>query len=584
VNLSDSELWNVYLPPFAAAVRAGAGSVMAAYTPLNGVPAAANRWLLEDVLRRQWNFQGFVVSDSESVKHLVTQGLAADARDAAARALNAGLDMEMAYAQRPGDTAFSQLPQALAAGLVSQRQLDDAVRRVLMTKARLGLFDNPYVDPERARNLQRDPGSRALARQAAERGAVLLKNAAPGAAATAAAATAKPLLPLAADRLHAIAVLGPLADSRRDTLGPWVFQGANRDDAVTVLAGIRARAGVGVRVDYAPGVQIPERTFGSPFDALLPPEPRPAAFDAHAEFERALALARRADVAVLVLGESQNQVGENASRSTLAFAGDQQRLLEAVVATGKPVVLLVMSARPLDLRWAEAHVPAILMLWYPGVEGGAAAASLLFGDAVPGGKLPYNWPRDVGQIPMPYAQLLSQAPESAGQRYWNEASTPLYPFGYGLSYASFSFSNPRVDRARINVGDTVTASIDVRNTGAMRATETVQLYLHQRFGSSARPRRELKGFQRIALAPGETRTVQFRLGPDELRYWSAARREWVLEPSLFDIWLGGDANAAASVRFEVVSAPVRQGRDAFRPPERHGRRFDAGGLVNEAGR
>lgn len=570
VNLSDNELWNVYLPPFQAAVRAGAGNIMSAYMGLNGVPAAANRWLLTDVLRRDWRFEGFVVSDADGVKNLVTHGLAFDLQDAAARALNAGLDMEMAFAWHLEDAAFTRLPAALKAGQITRAQLDAAVRRVLTIKMRMGLFDNPYVDPRAAARFANFSPHRELARQAAQRSAVLLRNdvlfrndmtrhddtGEPDAAKSRAQNTSgTALLPLSAQRLRSIAVVGPLADSHRDILGPWVFHQADRNNALSVLAGIRAKIaekGAPARVDYAPGVEMPERVFPSPFDQLFPPEPKPEPFDVRAEFDKAVTLAQHADVAIVVLGESQNQVGENASRSSLSFPGDQQRLLEAVAATGTPVVLVVMSARPLDLRWAKEHVPAILDIWYPGIEGGAATANLLFGDAVPGGRLPFNWPRDVGQVPIPYAQLLSQAPDAAGRRYWNEESTPLYPFGYGLSYAAFAYSNVRIDKARVRVGEQVVVSVDVRNTGAVAADETAQLYLHQRHGSAARPRRELKGFQRISLAPGETRTLRFSLGPDALRYWSAARRDWVLESSVFDVWVGSDSTAAAKTQFETL--------------------------------
>jgi beta-glucosidase len=535
VNLSESELWNVYFPPFAAAVKAGAGNVMSCYMGLNGVPCAGNRWLLTDVLRGTWKFDGFVVSDANGVANLATHRFARDARDSAGRAIGAGVDMEMAFA----GAAFRNLPEALAKGEITAAALDDAVRRVLETKIKLGLFENPFVDEARAAEILGDRAHRDAARIAAERSAVLLRN--QGA-----------VLPLSTNALKSIAVVGHLADAPRDTLGPWVFD-YKLEETVTILAGIRARAGAGVRVEYARGVLIPPRKFASPF-AMIPgnsPAP-PANFDAAAEFDQAIATARGADVVVMVVGEQQDMIGEVASRSSLDLPGRQQELLDAVVATGKPVVLVVMSGRPLDLRAAAAKAPAILDVWYPGTQGGTAVANLLFGDAVPGGKLPFSWPRHVGQVPVIYSRLASHDPGKAGERYFNEESTPFYPFGYGLSYSTFAFEKLAVNRPTIKTGETVTVSVEVRNTGQRRADEVAQLYVHQRYGSAARPVRELKGFQRVTLAPGEARTLTFTLGPDELRYWSAATKDWVVEPSTFDVWVGGDSTATLTATFELL--------------------------------
>jgi beta-glucosidase len=535
VNLSENELWNVYLPPFAAAVKAGAGNVMSCYMGLNGVPCAGNRWLLTDVLRGTWKFDGFVVSDANGVVNLATHGFARDAQDSAARAVGAGLDMEMAFA----GAAFRNLPEALAKGEVTVAALDEAVRRVLETKIRLGLFENPFVDEVKAAEVLSDRTHRDAARVAAERSAVLLRN-------------EGGLLPLSAGALKSLAVIGHLADAPRDMLGPWVFD-YNLDEAVTILAGIKAKVGNNVGVDYARGVVIPPRKFASPF-AMIPGNspPPPANFEPAAEFEKAVAAARGADAVVIVLGEHQDMIGEVASRSTLELPGRQQELLDAVVATGKPVVLVLMNGRPLDLR-AAAKVPAILEVWYPGTQGGTAVANLLFGDATPGGKLPFSWPRHVGQVPLIYSRLASHDPGKAGERYFNEESTPFYPFGFGLSYSTFAFDRLMVDRQTIKAGETLTVSVDVRNTGQRKADEVAQLYIHQRYGSAARPVRELKGFQRVTLAPNESRTLKFTLGPDELRYWSAAKKDWVVEPSTFDVWVGGDSTAKLSATVEVVS-------------------------------
>ncbi len=535
VNLSDSELENVYFPPFKAAVQAGAANVMTAYMDLNGIPAAGSRWLFTEVLRDTWGFDGFVVSDANAVRNLVTHDFAADLSDAAARAVNAGVDVEMAIS----DPAYAHLPAALDSGAASPEAVDASVRRVLAAKIRLGLFDAPYVDEDRARAVLADPAHREVARVAAERSAVLLRN-------------EGDLLPLDAGRLSSIAVIGPLADSERDTLGPWAFD-FDLAETVTVLAGIRARAGAGVRVQHARGVRVVQREFPSLFDMFggnMPADP--AGFDEEAEFRQAVDLARGADVAVVVAGEWQNMIGEQASRSSLELPGRQLELLQAVAATGTPVVLLVMNGRPLDLRWPAEHVPAILDIWYPGTQGGAAVASLLFGDVSPGGKLPFSWPRTVGQVPMVYAHTRSHEPENQGRRYWDEASTPLFPFGYGLSYGRFEYASLTVDQSAVTAGGTVTVSVEVTNTADREADEVVQLYLHQRYGSASRPVRELKGFRRVSLAAGESRLLHFPVGPDERRYWHTASRDWVTDAAAFDVWVGGDSTAQLSASFEVT--------------------------------
>ena len=535
VNLSDSELWNVHFPPFQAAVEAGAANVMTAYMDLNGVPAAGNRWLFTEVLRDAWGFEGFVVSDANAVRNLVTHGFATDLSDAAARAINAGVDMEMAIS----DPAYAHLPEALESGAANPQAVDASVRRVLEAKLEMGLFDAPYVDEDRAREVLADPAHRDVARIAAERSAVLLQN--EGA-----------LLPLDAGSLSSIAVIGPLADSKRDTIGPWVFD-FDLDETVTVLEGIRAKAGDGVRVDHARGVRVVQRLFPSLFDMFGGNKPQdPEGFDEDVEFYQAVDLARGADVAVVVAGEWQNMIGEQASRSSLDLPGRQLELLQAVVQTGTPVVLLVMNGRPLDLRWPAEHVPAILDIWYPGTRGGEAVANLLFGDVSPGGKLPFTWPRTVGQVPMVYAHTRSHEPENQARRYWDEASTPLFPFGFGLSYGRFEYANLAVDRPTVATTGTVTVSVEVTNTADREADEVVQLYIHQRSGSASRPARELKGFSRVTLGAGESRTLQFPIGPDERRYWNAAVRDWVTDSSIFDVWVGGDSTAALVAGFEVT--------------------------------
>jgi beta-glucosidase len=535
VNLSDSEMWNVYFAPFKAAVEAGCGNIMTAYMDLNGIPATGSDWLMTEVLRDTWGFDGFVVSDANAVLNLATHGFAADLADAGARGINAGTDMEMAIF----NPAYAQLPAAIASGAADPAKVDASVRRVLEAKIRMGLFDNPFVDEARAVEVLADPAHREVARIAAERSAVLLRN-------------EGDLLPLNASGLGSIAVIGPKAVSKRDTLGPWVFD-FDLEETVTVLDGIRARVGDGVRVEHAPGFSCTQRTFPSMFDMFQKnTSVDPEGFDAAAEFDRAVALAAGADVAVVVIGEWQNQIGEGASRSSIELPAGQLELLQAVVATGTPVVALVMNGRPLDLRWANDNVPAILDIWYPGTQGGAAVANLLFGDVAPGGKLPFTWPRTVGQVPMIYSHTISHEPQNQGTRYWDEASTPLFPFGHGLSYSQFEYTNLSLDQAVVAKDGIVTVSVDVTNTGTRSADDVAQLYIHQRFGSASRPVRELKGFQRVTLAAGETRSLQFTLGPTERTYWNAATKGWVLDATTFDIWVGSDSTAPLTTTLQVT--------------------------------
>lgn len=533
VDLSDNELWNVHFPPFKAAIDAGVGNIMSAYMGLNGVPASGNRWLLTDVLRDTWGFQGFVVSDAGAVADLETHHFAKDRAEAGSRALMAGVDMEMAP-PFGGDAAFRSLPDELEAGRISMTRLDEAVRRILEMKVRMGLFDAPYVDLKRAATVLAAPEHRAVASRAAERSAVLLRN-------------EGELLPLSRD-LKSIAVLGPFADAARDISGPWIFR-QDDTEAVTILAGIRAAVGNGARVDHSVGVSVPARMHRSIFEnPFMPPLPV-IEVDDDAEIARSVALAKAAEVAILVLGEAQIMIGEHASRSSLDLPGRQQELLEAVVATGTPTVVLIMTGRPMDLKGVQPA--AQMMVWYPGTKGGAAVARLLFGDAVPGGKLPYTWPRNIGQVPLPYAHLRSFKPEETEMRYWNEPNSPLFPFGHGLSYTSFAYDNLRLSRDRIAVGESVDVSVDVTNTGIRQGDEVVQLYIHQRFGTSARPVKELKGFRRITLAPGESQSVTFSLTPDHLRYWSSATSDWVQDISEFDLFIGGSSSETLMTRFTV---------------------------------
>jgi beta-glucosidase len=532
VDLSESQLWNVYLPPFKAAIDAGAGNIMTAYMSLNGVPASSNRWLLTDVLRERWGFKGFTSSDTNAVRGLVTHGLAADPLDAASRALTAGVDMELVPPAGVG--AYHALPDVLRTGKVSAVDLDRAVRNVLIAKIRMGLFETPFVDEGSASSVLNDPLHLTLARIAAERCAVLLRN-------------ENGLLPLDRRHVRSLAVIGPLANAGRDTLGSWVFP-QNNPHAISVLDGLRTKLGGSIRIDYSEGVRIPPRIFPSPFAMLEKSAPRPE-LDEDAEIRRASELARNADVTVVVLGETWDMTGESASRSSFALPGRQQELLDTILTTGKPVIVVLMNGRPLDLK--DSKPGAILEMWYPGSEGGSAVADLLFGEATPGGKLPITWIRNAGQSPYFYAHMTSHDPRHAEQRYWDGTSAPAYPFGFGLSYTSFAYSNLRAEQPRYAPGESVMILVDVTNTGARSGDEVAQIYLHQRYGNSARPIRELKGFQRITLKPGETRTLHFTLRPDDLRYWSSVTRGWVQDETSFEVWAGGSSAADLSARFDV---------------------------------
>jgi len=535
-DISDDQLWNVYFPPFKSVVDAGVGTVMSAYIDLNGIPATGNRWLLRDVLRDQWHFRGFVVSDSMAVNSLTTHGFAKDPQDAALRAFSAGVNMEMGM----GKTAYgTTLPESLKAGRITIRQLDDAVRPILETKIRLGLFEHPYVDEVLAREVLNDPDHRAEAMHSAERSAVLLRN-------------EGGLLPLQASRYKSIAVLGPLADSNNDTTGSWAFAN-DPGETVTVLQALERQAGSETHVEYAPGVQI-ARKFPSPFDGITKVKKQAAWSEGQAaeEFAKAVQIAQHSDLAIMVLGEAQNMSGESASRSSLELPGKQEQLLEAVVASGKPVILVLLNGRPLNISWAAEHVPAILEAWYPGSQGGNAIVNLLYGKAVPGGKLPFTWPRDVGQVPIFYSHNTTHAPQTQNRRYWEEESTPLYPFGFGLSYTTFSFSNLRLSKPEPKVDEGLDVSVDVENTSDVPGDQVVQLYIHQQFGTSSRPVRELKGFRRVPLSPHERMTVRFSLSKEDRAYWSAATKSWVNDVSQFDVWVGGDSTATLHETFATI--------------------------------
>ncbi|HEY6224292.1 MAG TPA: beta-glucosidase BglX [Gemmatimonadales bacterium] len=522
---------NVYLVPFHAAVQQGVGSIMSAYMDLNDVPASGNRWLLTDVLRRDWGFSGFVASDAFAIASLEVHGFAADPADAAFKGITAGAGMDMA-----SQTFRNKLAQLVRSGRVAQAQIDAAVLPILEVKLRIGLFDDPYAGPPDSGSALTADG-RALARRLASRSMVLLKN-------------DNHALPLSGT-IKNVAVIGTLADSPVDMTGgptPYgVFTRTPDPAAVTVLAALTQRLGADAHVTYVPG-PAPSKVFPSFFDAFLghSPAPAPTAGEIADWIAKAKAAADSAGLVIAVVGEPAFMSGEGASRATLDLPGIQEQMVEAAAASGKPLIVVLENGRPLDINWIAGHAAAILEAWFPGVEGGNAVADVLFGAVNPGGKLPVSWPRSAGQEPLYYNHNLTQQPENSPQftsRYWDISSKPLYPFGYGLSYTTFRFANLRLSKTRMRAGDSVDVAVDVTNGGAAPGDAVAQLYIHQRAGSASRPVRQLEGFERLPLQPGETRTVHFSLRRNELQYWSPQTKGWVVEPGAFDVWVGEDSNA-----------------------------------------
>jgi beta-glucosidase len=529
---------NVYLEPFHAAAQAGAGSFMSAYMDLNDVPATGNRWLLTDILRKEWGFKGFVVSDAFAVGSLQTHGYAADPADAAYKAINAGLNMDMA-----SQTYTKNLAKLVKDGKVPESDIDKLVLPILALKYELGLFDHPYVDDTKVEAVLNRPEGLELERKLAARSMVLLKN-------------ENHTLPMSKGRKK-IAVIGMLADSTHDIGGGWavesLFGGGEKSHPVTVLAALKSRLPE-AQITFVPG-PVPTREFPSLFDNIQGKklQPPPTAAEVAEWIAKARAAAQNSDIVIAVMGELADMSSENESRASLDLPGIQQQMLETAAETGKPIVLVLENGRPLDIRWAAAHVPAILEAWYPGTEGGNAVADVLFGDVNPGGKLPVSWPRAAGAEPLYYNHNLTHEPEDRPQftsRYWDLSSKPLYPFGYGLSYTTFKFANLKLSESSINREGATEVSIDVTNTGTVPGDAVAQVYIHQRSGSASRPVRQLKGFKRVALKPGETQTLKFPLSKDELQFWSPQTKQWAVEPATFDVWAGEDSTA--SLHAELV--------------------------------
>lgn len=521
-DMSDRELRDTYLPPFKAALDAGAATIMTAFNELNGVPASGDKYLLTDILRNEWGFKGFVVTDFTSINEMVPHGYAKDEAQAGERAINAGVDMDM-----QGAVFMKHLAKSVADGRVPVARIDAAVRAILEMKYRLGLFENPYKFSDEARQKARvlTPESLAASRDVARKSMVLLKN--DGA------------LPLAASAKR-IAVVGPLADSKADMIGSWAAQG-DRKTAITVLEGICARA-KGATVTYAKGASYglgdARKTDG---------------------FAEALAAARDADVIVAAMGEYYDYTGEAASRTSLDLPGNQQALLEELKKTGKPIVLVLLSGRPNSVGWAAENANAILEAWYPGTMGGHAVADVLFGDYNPSGKLPVTFPRNVGQVPIYYNMKNTGRPytaEKQGQkylsRYLDVPNTPLWPFGHGLSYTTFRYSPVTLDKTSIRPGEALTASVTITNTGQRDGAEVAQLYIRDLVGSVTRPVKELKGFQKIQLKRGEARTVRFRLTDADLAFTRADNTRGS-EPGAFNLWIGPSSAEGSEADFVLTN-------------------------------
>ena len=537
--IPEEQMWNTYLPPFKAAADAGVGSFMSAYMDLNDVSASGNRWLLHDVLRDAWKYNGFVVSDANAVHSLITHGYARDGQDAAMKAFSAGLNMDMA-----SGTYLKYLTAEAKQGHIPMQQIDDMVLPILEAKIKLGLFDHPYVDEARIPQVLNAPEHQELARTAVQRSVVLLRN-------------EQNTLPLSKSQIKSIAVIGPLADAETDVLDMWGAM-TKPGPTVSILQGIKNKVGDSVRVEFAHGPNI-RRDIPSFFENVpfvpVKEQPKQTPDEARKAFDDAVDLAKRSDVAVVVLGEIALMSGEASSRSSLKLSGGQEELLEAVSAAGKPVVLVLVNGRPLEITWAAEHVPAILETWYSGSQAGNGIADILFGDANPAGHLPVSWPHNSAELPLYYNHTLTQAPEDAPgftSRYWDALSTPLYPFGYGLSYTTFSYENLKLSQSEAKVGATLDVTVDVANTGNRAGDAVVQLYIHQRAGSASRPVKQLKGFQRVTLQPGSKQTLHFKLGPEELQFWSPALKKWVVEPEAFDVWAGDNSQAKLHAEFRLT--------------------------------
>lgn len=517
-DISEWTLRQIYLPPFKATVDAGIGTFMSAFNDLNGVPASANHFTLTRVLRDEWKFDGFVVSDYTSVQELINHGLAADGRQAANAALNAGVDMEMV------SRLYNQNGASLLKdGKLTQQTIDEAVRRILRIKFRLGLFDNPYADEARESRVVFSTENQTAARQIAAHSMVLLKN-------------DRNILPLS-KTVRSIALIGPLADSQKDMIGAWSGDG-KASDAITLLQGLKTKVGSQVKINYAKGCEVTgDNTNG---------------------FAEAVNAAKTSDIVIMAIGEAAEMSGEASSRSSLDIPGRQLDLVKAVQATGKPVVIVLMNGRPLTIPWLAENSPAILEAWFAGTQAGNAIADVLFGDVNPGGKLPVTFPRSLGQVPLYYNHMNTGRPPDPNSKWTSKYLdidwTPLFPFGYGLSYTQFALSNLQLSARNIQPDGKLTITVEVQNAGSRAGDEVVQLYLRDVAATRTRPVKELKGFQRVSLQPGEKRQLTFSLTPAELAFYNEDMR-FVVEPGVFNVMVGTSSADPKELKasFEVVA-------------------------------
>jgi beta-glucosidase len=520
-DMSERELWDTYLPPFKATVDAGVGSFMTAFNDLNGVPATANNYLIQDILKQRWGFSGFVVTDYTSINELVPHGIAENLAQAGQLAINAGVDMDM-----QGSVFSQHLPDLVAQGKVTEQQIDQAVRRILAMKYQLGLFEDPYRYSDASRQAEQvyKADHLAAARDMARKSFVLLKN-------------ANNTLPL--NSSQSIALIGPLADSKADMIGSWSAAGDRQTKPVTLREGLQQRLGPAAKIYYAKGA-------GYEFTDTD-----------QSGFAEALAAAEKADVIVLAMGEKWDMTGEAASRVDLDFPGTQQALMEQLKKLGKPMVLVLMSGRPMTINWANEQLDAILHSWYPGTQGGHAIADVLYGDYNPSGKLPVTFPRHVGQIPIYYNMKNTGRPyDPAGaeqkyrSRYLDSSNLPLYPFGYGLSYSSFNYSPVTLSSSSLSPDGEITASVTVTNQSDRAGEEVVQLYIQDKTASVTRPVRELKGFEKVLIAAKESKTVSFRIKAEDLAFHDLAMNH-TAEAGEFQLYIGTDSTTSNSASFRL---------------------------------
>lgn len=527
VDMSYHRMYNEYFPPYKAAIEAGAGSIMTSFNEINGIPATANGWLLTEVLRKQWKFTGFVVSDYTGISEMVDHGFGT-LPEVTGKSLMAGVDMDMV-----SEAFLKYLPQLLKDGKVSEARIDEACRLILKAKFQLGLFDDPYryCSEERARREIYTTENRNIARKAAAESFVLLKN-------------DGDILPL--QKKGTIAIIGPLARNSENMPGTWSVA-ARHSEAISVMQGLQRAAGSSVRILYARGSNLDEDPLfeerATMFGKTLNRDNRPA----DVLRQEALKVARQADVIVAALGEAAEMTGESSSRTQLTIPRIQRELLNALLTTGKPVVLLLFTGRPLVLTEEERKVNAILNVWFGGSEAGDAIADVLFGKINPSGKLTVSFPVNEGQIPVYYAHKNTGRPLEPGtwftkfrSNYLDAPNEPLYPFGFGLSYTLFEYSNLKLNRTSMRMSDTLNVSVQVVNKGSREGAEVVQLYIRDKMASVTRPVKELKGFQKIYLKPGQTETIIFKLTRNSLSFYNN-ELQWVCEPGEFEVMVGGNS-------------------------------------------